>query len=228
MSRNYVNISGSISRKGRSGLFSKRMLEAAEAHRDKILKKLIEDGKDLCREAERTKNTKNQTGAQRDAYFYVVCYSGAIRAVGNAYGSGDEAPSSGGVHKGLEGTWWSDGSGVDWWVDFAESLGKLMRSVPSKARTSVAKFDLFILNAAYYTTWLEDGSYAIGLAKIFGHPINVKHWQVISQIEGSCRAVASKYGKNSKVTKVGIHGEPMRPANGFSRGSFNTNGGDLV
>lgn len=189
------------------------MQEAEKKYRRDMVNRLAENGRQLCLEAFKTKTTKNRTGAQANAYFYVVCYNGIVQAVGNSTGGNKDAYFGGsGSHKGLKGTWWKTGVGSDWWDGFREALGKLIRTEAPKARTSKNKFDLFVLNAAYYTSWLEDGSYAIGLAKIFGHPIDIKHYQVISQIEASCRAVANKYGNNSKVTRVGIHGEPLKPA----------------
>lgn len=191
---------------------SHRWQVAANKYRIRLIQKLEEDGRRLCNLAARTKNTKNRTGAQVEAYFWVVVYNGVIKSIGDAGENVRRTNYSGSGHVGLEGTWWKDGGGDDWWRDFEDAIGKLIRSVAPKASYTVGKFDLYVLNAAYYTSWLEDGSYAVGLAKIFGHPIDIKHWHVISQIKSECERTAAKYGRNSKVTKVGIHGEPMKPA----------------
>lgn len=185
---------------------------AADKYRVRIIKKLAEDGQRLCTLAAQTKNTKNRTGAQLEAYFWMVVYNGYIKEVGDAGGMVLNLNYSGEGHKGLKGTWWKQGSGQEWWSEFIFDINTYIKSVAPKSTFTVGKFDLYILNAAYYTSWLEDGSYAVGLAKIFGHPIDVKNWHVISQIKSECEAVARKYGRKSKVTKVGIHGEPMKPA----------------
>lgn len=232
MSRHYINVSGSISKKGQSGLFSQRIKEVADEYNIRLLRKLAADGQRLCSIAYQTKNTKNRTGAQTDSYFWVVTQNGYVRAVGNAdggrglYGGKDlnisqtgNSMGNGSPHKGLKGTWWKDVTGVEWWVGFDDALGNLIRQAAPRATYSVAKFDLYVLNAAYYTSWLEDGSYAVGLAKIFGHPISVKHWRVISQIKSECEAVARKYGRKSKVHKIGVHGEDFKPASASHFGS---------
>lgn len=189
---------------------SKRLQMASARYRREIISKLSKDGQRLCTLAAKTKNTKNRTGAQLAAYFWMVVANGVIVAIGDSGVTYSNYQGDG--HPGLPGTWWGSSSGDDWWSDFYEGLNDFLHNVAPQAKYGKDKYDLFILNAAYYTSWLEDGSYAVGLSKIMGHPIDVKNWHIISQIRSECERVAKKYGKNSKVTEVGIHGEPMKPA----------------
>ena len=75
-------------------------------------------------------------------------------------------------------------------------------------------FDLFILNVAYYAQFLEDGSYATGLSKIFGHTVDPKKWEITSQMKASCNELASRMNwKNTGGERIGWDGQPLRPNN---------------
>lgn len=193
-----------------SRLNKELMAHLAQANQ-KILEGLAQDARKLCLEAAQTKETKNRTGAQNNSYCWLVCYDGIVKAVGynenmvfyQKYGSG---------HKGLEGTWWKDSTGDDWIQPFLDALGKPLWSIGAK--TGNAKgYEIYIINAAYYSGWLEEGNQ--------NSPINFHKYRVISQIKNSCDAVASKYAKKLKthavVERLGIGYKPFKPA------SFSTN-----
>lgn len=175
-----------------------------------MLQFLEEQGKRLCQEAAATTNTGIKTGQLRQGYFFVVCYNGIIYKFGDTQG----VVSRNWQHSGLNGTGWAKGFASDWDNDFFEGINGLMTKIAPKYRIhGFRSFDLFILNAAFYTEFLESGSYAKGLSKMLGASIEPKDWQVISQIRTSCDELAKNTWKNTRVFKIGLNGQPLRPNN---------------
>ena len=176
----------------------------------KMIRRLEIEGQKLCEEASRTKSQdlKERSGQLNQSYIYVICYDGII------YGFGDASHTAtrNCIHKGLKNTGWEDGGGADWSNDFFENIGKRMRNVAPAYRHH--GFDLFILNVAYYAQFLEDGSYAKGLSKIFGHTVDPKKWEITSQMKASCNELASRLKwNNTRVERIGWDGLPLRPNN---------------
>lgn len=192
-----------------------RMIAALNAHAKGLVDELARDAYNLCKEAMSTKETRNRTGAQMDAFFFIVTYKGYILRCGAPVNSVRSEE-----HRGLEGTWWKTGKGADWWVDFYEAepeqtvvidrnTGKWrpknvkhhINEVAPQATYNKNGYDIYILNAAYYTGWLERG-------------IKGGKWRVISQINSSCKQVAEKYkgrgAKRAEVHRIGLGGEPFK------------------
>lgn len=175
---------------------SERFLAAVERVNKGLIEQMCRDADKLCKEAQATKETKNRTYSQFNAYFWIVCYKGIIKAVGAPTTTWQEVS-----HKGLAGTWWKDGVGEDWWYDFMNKEGQHITALAPQASFNPKGYDIYILNAAYYTGWLEKG-------------MKGGKWRVISQIKSSCEQVAEKYkrqgAKRAEVHRIGLGGEPFK------------------
>lgn len=174
---------------------SERLIAAVNRVNDGLLEQMCRDAEKLCKEAQATKETKNKTGSQFNAFFWIVCYKGKIKAVGGGKDVYQEF-----THKGLAGTWWEDGYGYDWWWEFTFDENQHITSLAPQASFNKNGYDIYILNAAYYTGWLEKGM-KDGKSK----------WRVISQIKSSCEQVAQKYkrqgAKRAEVHRIGLSGD---------------------
>lgn len=183
------------------------LMEHLKKKQAEILASLEKDARRLCHEAAATKETRNRTGAQLNSFFWLVCYDGIIKSAGWNDDLHYES-STGKGHKGLDGTWWTEGNGEDWANHFLEAVGKPLGTTGAKTKTAKG-YEIYIIDAAYYTDWLEMGNK--------NSPINFGKYHIISQIKSDCEQVAREYATKlhtkAKVVRLGIAGdEPFRPA----------------
>lgn len=180
------------------------------------LESMAKDAAKLCLEAAKTKETKNRTGAQLNSYVWMVCYNGIVKAVGDneglkKYDYEARRSSKRWGHAGLEGTWWEESLGDEWIQPFFDALGKPLSFAGAKAGKAKG-YEIYIINAAYYSGWLEQGNQ--------NSPINFHKYRIVSQIKNDCETVANKYAKelhtHARVERLGVGYMPFKPA------SFNT------
>lgn len=125
---------------------------------------LAKEGKRLASEALRSKETKNRTLNQSDAFGYGVWFNGELKAKGYATPS----RQAGRMHRGYGSV--PTGYGRDWLDDWLNSF-----------KPESKDFVLAVVNAAFYTKFLEAGT---NLAQ--------RKFRVISQIYAGMEDMAAK------------------------------------
>jgi hypothetical protein len=144
-----------------------------------VISQLNTKGDELIRKAVERSNVRLEYYSKNliDAYGYGVYYRGRLMTKGYYSAS----PMATDRHKTLQNV-------VD--INGREEVEKYLNTYPANDKS----FELIIVNAAYYARFLEDGSYAIGLSKIFGTEVTPKSYHVISQVYRDLEA----YSKNFK------------------------------
>lgn len=137
-----------------------------------FLDELAAKGSELIEEAERTRDCGNVSYNLHDAYGYAVYYNGKLMRDGFL----KDGVWSKYAHKGYG--IYPSGTGREYAADVLDFY-----------KPPIKGYSLIVFNAAFYTSFLEDG---VGLLK--------RKYQVISQIATSAEQYASKVG--GKFRKV--------------------------
>lgn len=154
--------------------------------RSQIVDWLSKEGQDIVDRAYLTKETRDRSGTQHDAYGYAV-YSGG-RLVRKGYASGGRMSSK--VHHGWPKHNIPADTGRGYLESFFADYGRNVRS---------SGIVLVCVNAAYYSQILENGAQGRP-----GKQLSVKY-RIISQISGDMRALAGQL-KGSVVTAISPDG----------------------
>ncbi len=124
---------------------------------------LAKEGDKLIIKAVRTKQVKQDTQNQNDAFGWVVWYNGKVMRKG--YWT--RSPQASESHRGWDKVGIKDGFGRDWLLDFISSY----KEVPSSG------FALMVVNAAFYTV-IHEKKYK---------------YRVISQVFGDLAVLGSRF-----------------------------------
>lgn len=128
---------------------------------------LAQEGDRLAKQALASKETKNRSFNQADAFGYVVYFN--KKAVRKGYAS--PTPMSNSVHKGWETVGITAGTGREWLDEFIESW------IPENMG-----FVLIVVNAAFYSSIQEQGR---GTLK--------RNYQIVSQLWGEMENIQKQF-----------------------------------
>lgn len=155
-----------------------------------LIEWLSEEGQAVVDRAYLTKETRDRSGTQHDAYGYAVYSDGRI--VSKGYASGGRMSSK--VHHGWAKYNIPADTGRGYLESFFADYGK------SVVRKGIV---LVCVNAAYYSQILEEGAQGRP-----GRQMSVKY-RIISQIGGDMRRIASDFGgtRVSVISPSGSFGD---------------------
>ena len=146
---------------------------------DKMVRYLAKEGARLAKRAADTKNTKNRTFNQEDAFGYVVFYDGKVKSKGYA----NPTPKAEKGHKGWDAIGIPDGSGREWLDDFMQTWKPESRG-----------FVLIIVNAAFYSVIQEEKRGAVQ-----------SDYRIISQLKDDMNDLGKKFrGANSSIKMLSL------------------------
>lgn len=143
-----------------------------EIYTKRIIDYLASQGYDMILQAQATKDAKNRSYNQKDAYGALVYLNGELKEVKTL------DSSSKGTHKGWPKHGIPDGTGREWLQRFIDTY-----KAPDKG------FVLVVVNAAFYTRILEEGMQGPPA----GHEPRTKY-KIISQVFGKMDDIAEKLG----------------------------------
>lgn len=103
---------------------------------------LAKEGARLAKNAATSKDAKNRTKNQLDAFGYMVFFNGEVKKKGYAY----PTPQAEKGHRGWDAIGVPDGSGREWLDDFMQTW-----------KPESKGFVLIVVNAAFYSVILEEG-----------------------------------------------------------------------
>lgn len=159
----------------------KQIASYRAANAANIVNDLANEGARLCKAAADSKETRNRSGNQADAFGYAVYLNGKIQKKGYAYPSMSRK-----IHKGWEKHGIPADTGRGYLDDFFANY-----------RPSKMGYTLIVVNAVYYSQILEDGKQSAGAAK----------YRIISQIGTEMYGLAQKYkGSIDIISPVGKFG----------------------
>lgn len=134
---------------------------------------LAREGERIANEALLTKQSQNDTMNQADAYGYAVFFDGMLKKKGYA-----AAEMSGEMHKGWEKYGIPDGTGRDWLNEFF-----------AEWRPKAKGFVLIVVNAAFYSRILEEGTYR----NRNGKSVPARKYRIITQIASEMKDLQGKF-----------------------------------
>lgn len=139
---------------------------------------LAKEGAKMAAKALSTKDAKNDTLNQADAFGYAVYYNGAVKAKGYA----NPTPKAEQAHRGWDRIGVEAGTGREWLDEFMETW-----------KPESKGFVLIVVNAAFYSAILEQGR---GSVK--------RKYRIISQIWGDMENIQKNF-KGATISLKNAH-----------------------
>lgn len=139
---------------------------------------LAKEGSKVAQKALATKDAKNDTLNQADAFGYVVYYGGAVKAKGYA----NPTAMASETHRGWDKIGVKDGTGREWLDEFMATW-----------KPESKGFVLVVVNAAFYSAILEQGRGGIK-----------RKYRIISQIWGDMENIQKNF-KGATIALKNAH-----------------------
>lgn len=140
---------------------------------DRMANYLAREGERIANDALLTKQSQNDTMNQADAYGYAVFYDGVLKKKGYAAIEMSTKP-----HKGWEKYGIPDGTGRDWLNEFF-----------AEWRPKAKGFVLIVVNAAFYSRILEEGTQN----NRGGKNVPARKFRIITQIASEMKDLQGKF-----------------------------------
>lgn len=149
-----------------------------DIYKKRIIDYLASEGKKIASKALASKDAKNRTYNQADAFGYIVFYNGKIERKGYA----NTTPKAEKGHKGWNRIGVKDGSGREWLDEFIDTW-----------KPESKGFVLIVVNAAFYSGILEQARGSVQ-----------RKYRIISQIWSDMETLQSKF-KGSSIALKNAH-----------------------